>query len=121
MPVASFTGYGKVHQYTTIQAGQNATVLRFNISRNMIGFLTHVGNNYWNNTYYRWVIDGEVIEEKVERMIGSPQNLHKFNPPYVAKSYIEFRGFNNDNVEREFEVIIQGELHDRKPSFEVLQ
>lgn len=109
-----FHEFGKVHQYATIPAGQRGRVFYFKVPETCVAFISEIASNWYQDTHLVWVIDGETVDSKIERMLGPLQDPHRIDPPYVAKDYIEFKAHNNDDHDHEFEVICNGVLYHKQ-------
>jgi len=103
-----FSQFGKIHQYKTVGAGKSARVFYLKIPNSCVGFLNQIGNNWFDNTYYVWKIDGAVVENKIERMIGEINSPKEFEPPFLVVDKIEFFAYNNDTTSHTFEVLCDG-------------
>jgi hypothetical protein len=109
-----FSQFGKVHQYKEIAAGESGRVYYLKIPDSCVGFIQQVANNYFDNTYLVWKIDGATVENKIERMIGKINNPKEFNPPFLVQDKIEFWAYNNDTIAHTFEVVCDGVAYMRK-------
>ncbi len=104
MAIFNFT---KPYQYATIAAGQSGTVFTLNVPKGHKAYIQRTANNWFPNTYWKWKVDGELVE-KVERQI-SPVHIPKLeHPPIVAIDKIEWVAVNNSTSSHIFEVLQDG-------------
>lgn len=112
--VLQFSQLGKPHQYTTISAGSSGRVFYFEIPKKMVAFLKMVANNWYDDTYFTWIVDGEIIDPKVERAFGLVDRPKIYDPPILVKNYIEWIAYNNSSEDQIFEVMCDGIVMDKK-------
>lgn len=97
------------HQFRTLQPGETARIYYLRVPDDMVGFMSHIGNNSWDNSNIDIKIDGESLEgSPIQREIGAISSPTVFNPPFVVNRKIEVFGTNNDTDAHTFEVVIQG-------------
>ena len=97
------------YQTLTIAAGERGRVYYFPITGGYTAFIRSVANAWAANTYYNWLVDGELIE-KVERAIAALNSPLEIKPPIIAKRSIEWYGVNESGASVVFEVVMEGEL-----------
>lgn len=106
----SFSDFTNIHQYATIAANSEGRVFYFSIPGSMIGFVDLVGNNWFNDTKGNLIIDGNIFQRDIQRVIGDIDQPLRMNPPIVVKNRIEYYVYNNDTVSHQFEMLLDGIL-----------
>ena len=102
----------KPHQYTTIQPGSSGRVYYMKVPESCVAFIERIGNNYFDNTYYKVYIDGELMESNViERQIAPINQPLVLVEPILVKNYIEVIGYNNDTSSHIMEFLIDGTIY----------
>ncbi len=107
METIPFANLANTFQAATIEAGANGRVFFLKIPESAVGFLKLIGNNWFSNTYFEFIIDGEVVK-KVEHQIGNINDPTSFDPPYVVRDRLEFKAYNNSTKSIRFEVVCDG-------------
>lgn len=97
------------HQFRTLIPGETARIYNLRVPGDSLGFITHIGNNSFDDSYLVIKVDGESIEENnIQREIGPIKNPFKYDPPFVVKNKIEVFATNNDVTSHIFEIVIGG-------------
>ncbi len=98
------------HQRVSIGAGQSLIVWEFLIPAGGAAFVESVAIIIPDsNTYYKWRMDGDDVEEgTIDYQIGKINEPKMFNPPLVAKKKIQFIGYNDSSSDQTFEVLCDG-------------
>jgi hypothetical protein len=109
MKLIPLSHIGNVHQVKLIPAGKSDTVFYLRIPKGYFAFIDQVANTYFPNCFYEWIIDHDSIE-KVEREIAPLNSPKEFNPPFVAKTFIKWEGYNENSEDHLFEVLNNGYL-----------
>ena len=99
------------HQYKQVKSGESATLYYFKVPKGMVLFIEKIANNWFENTYYIFKIDGERVYDKLERSIASLNNPLVIKPPYVVKNYIKWEVYNNSDYDWTFTVFCDGKLY----------
>ena len=97
----------KQFQTAIIAAGESGTVFLLKVPAGCKAYIQRTGNNWFSNTYYDWLVDGELIE-KVERMIAPTPAPKPESPPIIAVDKIEWIAYNNSNSSHHFGVLQDG-------------
>ena len=97
----------KPYQYATIAAGASGIIFSLKVPAGHKAYIQRTGNNWFQNTYFEWKVDGEIIE-KVERMIAPVPAAKPESPPIVAVDSIEWIAYNNSDSQHTFEVLQDG-------------
>ncbi|RLF35611.1 MAG: hypothetical protein DRM99_04285 [Thermoplasmata archaeon] len=113
-----FSELGKIHQYKTISSGESGTVFYLKIPESCVGFIRKMANTFYRDTYYQLIIDGEIVENKIERTVGEIDNPVAINPPILVRNYIKVIGVNNSDCPVTFEFLIDGEAYHVKSSLQ---
>jgi hypothetical protein len=101
--------FGRPHQYATVTAGTNSTILTINVPESTIAIIKSLANNYFTNTYFLLYIDGELFENaKIERAIGAVNNPYFLPVPVIAKRQIQVIAYNDDTSDHIMEFLIDG-------------
>jgi len=100
--------YYTPHQYQTIEAGDTVTLFDFVVPGSHVLHVHQVANNWYEDTYSEWKVDGARFE-KVERWISS------INTPLVIKDRfvcayknVKWITFNKSDGSILSEVLIDG-------------
>lgn len=105
-----FSQFTNIHQSARINAGAEGRIFYFRIPKSTVGFMTRIGNNYFTGTTLKLLVDGELIEDNIQRIIAVIDQPQEYNPPYLVKNSIEVRCANNDTIAHTLEVLIDGVL-----------
>jgi len=103
------------HESVTLTAGQsNILIYKYELTiDHEIGFWEEMANTWVGLTYYEIYVDGKYFE-KLERVMGEPESPHRWKPPIVFKDSIVIYGTNNDSAPHVFEVILDGQIVDKR-------
>jgi len=71
-----------------------------------VGFLSKLISNQYPGVVWSWYIDGELIEENIESIVGDV-----YDPPYVVKRGLEVVARNDSEMEILLEVICDGDFY----------
>lgn len=114
MNAIPFSLFGRIHQYAVVKKkSKDVRVFYYKIPESLVGFINRIGSNWYTNTKYKLIIDGEVVDSNVERVFGSMENPAIIDPPFLVNSYIEVRVDNDDEEDHLFEVFCDGVLYMR--------
>ena len=103
----SIFNFFKSYQYLEIEAGESGTVLLIKVPAGCTAYIQRTGNNWFPNTYFDWLVDGELVE-KVQRMIAPVPAPKPESPPITAVNKIEWIAFNNSTSSHKFGVLQDG-------------
>ena len=104
MAIFNFT---KPYQYATVAAGETKRVFFLKVPKGHKAYIQRTGNNWFQNTYWEWKVDGELVE-KVERLIAPVHITKPEVPPIIAIDKIEWIAHNNSDSSHIFEVLQDG-------------
>lgn len=109
LPPPSARMFPSPYQHKEIGAGESAVLLNLDIPGEYIcGVITHLGNNWFANTYLTLNVDHQpVIEPKIQRQIApvtEPTELHRF----IARKNIKWTVHNDDTAAHHFEILCNG-------------
>lgn len=109
LPPVSARMFPSPYRYKEVEAGKSAVLFDLDIpSEYFGGVITHLGNNWFANTYFTLDVDHTpVIEPKIRRQIApvtAPTELHRF----IARKSIKWSVHNEDTSNHFFEVLING-------------
>lgn len=110
MNTIPFSQFTNIHQSATIQPGAEGRVFYFKIPSSTVGFMNKIANNYFTGTTLRILVDGELLEGNIQRIIAMIDQPQEYAPPYLVKSSIEVRCENNDTLPHTLEVLVNGDL-----------
>jgi len=103
--------YYQPHKYVTIPGGYKATLFDFPVPGNHVLHIHQIANNWFNDTYSDWSIDGARFE-KVERWISSLNAPLTVKDRYiVAYKNVKWITFNNGKDAIISEVLIDGVVY----------
>jgi len=103
----SVFNFFKPYQFATVAAGESGTVFLLKVPSGHRAYIQRTANNWFQNTYLNWKVDGELVE-KVERMIAPTPAPKPESPPIIAVDSIEWIAFNNSDSSHTFEVLQDG-------------
>ncbi len=103
----SIFNFFKPYQYAAVAAGESGTIFSLKVPSGCKAYIQRTGNNWFQNTYFEWRVDGELVE-KVERMIAPVPAPKPESPPIKAVEKIEWIAFNNSDSSHTFEVLQDG-------------
>jgi hypothetical protein len=98
----------KPHRIAIVPRKSRGTVFLYKVPSGYTAFIRRIGNNLWKDTYWVIMLDGEPIEPKTERIIGSVMLPTEINPPYVAISEIRADAVNDTLEDLVFEILLEG-------------
>ena len=103
------------HSSSNVPDGGSATILNFNIPEATIGKIDSIGNNYFDDTYFRVYVDGILLESNnIVRQIGAINLPYKYAEPLIAKASIKVVAYNDDTEDHIMECVINGILEQLK-------
>ena len=101
--------FPRPHQYRTLSAGETATIYNLNIPKSCTGFIERVGSNWYEDCYFYWYIDGQDVEGRIERQMGSVSSPIEYNPPIApVVRNIQFTAYNGTDTSLIFEILCDG-------------
>ena len=103
----SIFNFFKPFQTAVIAAGASGVVFTLKVPSGCKAYIQRTANNWFENTYYEWRVDGELVE-KVERMVAPTPAPKPESPPIVAVDKIEWIAFNNSTSSHNFGVLQDG-------------
>jgi hypothetical protein len=95
-------------QMKTINANAEDRVFYGEIPNGCTGFLSILASNDFEGILWSWYIDGECIEENIQRPLGNLIQPTVFKPPYVVNKYIEVRAKNTLQLPAALEAYCDG-------------
>ena len=98
----------QVYQYVTVTANSSGQVyiIKNPQPETLIGVITEVGNNWFEDTYLEWMID--YSPRKIEYVIGDVDNPHVYNRGIPFVNEVSWTAYNNSGVSHVFEVLCDG-------------
>lgn len=98
-------------QVKTVPAGKTATVFKFTLPNNCVGFILRVANVYYPGDIVKWKIDGrEVDTGHIRRVIGTinapTETVPWFRIPFYVSDIWEVE--NKDIEDHSYEVLNEG-------------
>ena len=97
----------KTFQYAIVAAGSSGTIFSLKVPAGHKAYIQRTGNNWFQDTYFEWKVDGEIIE-KVERMIAPTPAPKPESPPIIAVDSIKWIAYNNSDSSHKFGVLQDG-------------
>ena len=97
--------------------GSTITSWLYKVPAHCFAAIKYIYCNYWQGTndrfWHKFYIDGvEMWGGKIERQIGSPDNLHKVDPPYIARKEIRWTVYNGYTSTLNSDVICIGTCYE---------
>lgn len=103
------TPFPKPYQYETVTSGSKEKVYELDIPPTCIGYIQHVGNNYYSDTYIYWNVDGSLIIEPSIELSLAPVNSPKEILPWIrVNKHILWEAKNGSTTDLDFEVFCDG-------------
>lgn len=103
------------HESVTLTAGQSRVLIyKYELTiGHEVGFWEEMANTWAGLTFYEIYVDGKYFE-KLERVIGDSESPYRWDPPIVFEDSIVIYGTNNDVASHVFEVILGGQIVDKR-------
>jgi len=103
-----------IHKTVDVASGGSATVFDLDIPAGGVGFITAVGNNYFNGVQWSWYIDDALVEpDPIERQLGFVNMPKKYEPPLVVKNNIRVTVYNGASETASLEWLCNGYIYMR--------
>lgn len=99
------------YQTKTIPANGKGIVYEMRVDAGMTAFISAVANNWFQDTFLVWRVDGMPVESKIAREIAPVNAPRIFDPPILAHSTVQWEAFNNSSSEVTFEVLCDGTMY----------
>ena len=99
------------HQYMSVPAGESKTVYYFKVPSGKVLFIDRIANNWFTDTKWEFIIDGEMVFSKIEREIAPINQPEKYEPPYLVTGYVKWIMYNNSSSDIIAEVFCDGSLY----------
>lgn len=105
--------YYRPHQIKNVASYSSEIVYDFSLPTNKIFHIHRIANNWYENTYSIWKVDGVSIEDRIERFISDINSPLNIKDRYlVARNNVKWITFNNSSKAIVTEVLIDGVVWD---------
>lgn len=98
------------YQHVVVAAGKTDVPVYYEaVPEGKVGFIQRVGNNYFQDGFLKWYIDGHlVISPYVDFEIASPNNPLLLEPWMRVEDEVLWTATNNSKLSQHWEVYLQG-------------
>ena len=98
--------FDEPYQYVTVSPGEKKTIY-YSIPLDMVGFITSLGNTFFEGIKIFWYIDG-ILKEIIMREYGKINEPTRVEPTLMVKSYVAFTVYNTSDQEQTVEIVCDG-------------
>ena len=104
--------YYSPHHYLAVSPNEHETIYEFEVPPNHVFHIQLVGNNFFYGTYSIWEVDGVIMGERIERVLGSVNSaLNISGWRLAARNNVRWTTYNESKDEIISEVVLDGVVY----------